>query len=102
MVADWKLDSPVSGSAMVKVPEVLMLLLETATSSCTAPVSVPAMTAVSLVLLITMLNVSLITPPLPSLAVRVTEVLPTSLFSGVPLNVRVAASNDNHPDASDV
>ena len=46
----------------------------------------------SLVLATTMSKVSLTVPPWPSLAVTFTCRVPTSAFSGVPLNLRVVAS----------
>ncbi len=44
----------------------------------------------------TTLNVSVTVPPLPSSAITSMEIVPTSSFAGVPLNVRVAASKLNH------
>ena len=56
----------------------------------------------SLLLLITISKLSLMMPPLPSSAVTVTVVVPTSAFNGVPVKVRVAALKLSQPEASEV
>ena len=43
-----------------------------------------------------MSKVSLIDPPLPSLAVTFTDTVPTSAVCGVPEKVRVSAAKDSH------
>ena len=81
-----------STSLIVSVP---LAVSEAASSSVTAPVVTPAIEATSLVFVTVILNVSLIAALPLSVAVTLTSIAPTFALSGVPLNVRVSASNES-------
>ena len=65
--------------------------------TCAVPVIVGAPVATWLAAALTkMSKVSLTDPPLPSLAVTITETVPTFAACGVPEKVRVVAANISH------